>query len=196
MNKAIIFVAGILVGICAEAVVVNMAKSKSEKQPPVEEKPEEIEKEDEKKEMENITKENHYISLENVYEKDEDDDEAIEEEDEEDSELETSIEYNNSFDEFRKKYGEVIEKLDYDEAYTGYVDEFDIYDNYGSPIDLYWFPDSNVLTDDEGTILNPIEKYLGEFTSIKEDTGIRNNPLQKRYLVHSENNINPDEFWG
>lgn len=195
MKKSIIlvsFVSGVLVGFVFDRIVNKKSVDVSEEEERVEtltkEEPEE--KGEDKKEVENISKENNYISIESIIE------EENEEVDEDQEELEENIEYNNSFEEFRKKYGELIQKIDYDDAYNGYVDEFDVYDDYGSPVDLYWFPDVKVLTDDEGTILNPIENYMGEFIETKKDIGIRNNPLQKRFLIHSENNMTPDEFWG
>lgn len=191
MHKVLYFVAGLAVGFCVDRLLFGEKKEVKKEDDRVMTKPEESEFHKEAVEeaverAEKIMKEENYIP---------------EEESEEETELQDNIDYDKRYKEFLEKKGDLIELIDYVDAFSGYISDYDVYDDYGSPQDLYWFPESMVLTDGDGGILKPIEKYLGDLKldlafEDDEEIFVRNNLIKNRYIVHNQENCTPDEFWG
>ena len=204
MHKVLYFVLGVVTGICVDEFFLKDIKKKEAKEDDrvmtksSEEKFTFTEEEvnDAVKRAEDIMNEEGYSNKEN--EDKEASEEQDEDEDDEEEELSENIDYDKRYKEFLEKKADLIEKIEYEDAFSGYVDEFDVYDDYGSPMDLYWFPDSMILTDGEGVILKPVEKYMGDlkFTQDEEELFVRNNLIKNRYIIHNEENCTPDEFWG
>ena len=206
MHKVLVFAFGVIIGVCVDEFFLKDIKKKETKEDDrvMTKAPEEFKytEDDFNKAVdkaEKIMNEGHYIFEEKKEEELSEEEKENEDDEEEDekTELEENISYNKRSKEFLEKKADLIERIDYDDAFSGYVDEFDVYDDYGSPQDIYWFPESLVLTDGEGGVLSPIGKYMGDLTiDDEEEIFIRNNLLKTRYVVHSEENCSPDEFWG
>lgn len=71
-----------------------------------------------------------------------------------------------------------------------------------SHAELWYFPDEDVLTDEDGNILEPIEEYAGELfdklhfrTNDWERIYVRNHPREEDYYIHKETRMSREDFF-
>lgn len=71
-----------------------------------------------------------------------------------------------------------------------------------SHAELWYFPDEDVLTDEDGNIVEPIEEYVGElFDKLRFKTNdwermyVRNHPREEDYYIHKETRMSREDFF-
>lgn len=71
-----------------------------------------------------------------------------------------------------------------------------------SHAELWYFPDEDVLTDEDGNIVEPIEEYVGElFDKVRFKTNdweriyVRNHPRGEDYYIHKETRMSREDFF-
>lgn len=97
---------------------------------------------------------------------------------------------------YRKEHAGKIELMKPDEWDSDFpVEDYD-------PQELWFFPMTNELTDEDGEHLEPMEKYVGYILnqinfagSVDKFVCIRNHPLEKRFKIWKEDDISSEEFF-
>lgn len=97
---------------------------------------------------------------------------------------------------YRDKHKGKIEMMTEDEWDTDFPEE----DYY--PYELWYFPEEDILTNEDGDILTPIKDYVGNiFEKTRfaandwEFIYIRNHPKEEKYKIHKESGTRKDFFY-
>ncbi len=119
--------------------------------------------------------------------------------DEEQGELENYYD-NNAADEYRKENLGKIEIISRKEWEKHLYQEFS--DVEYEPADLYYFPDTDWLTDEFGGVLDPQEKYVGNCLTKfdfkgndDEEIYVRNHPSETDFAIHKIIGQSRDEYF-
>ncbi len=119
--------------------------------------------------------------------------------DEEQGELENYYD-NNAADEYRKENFGKIEIISRKEWEKHLYQEFS--DVEYDPADLYYFPDTDWLTDEFGGVLDPQEKYTGNCLTKydfkgndEEEMYVRNHPSETDFAIHKIIGQSRDEYF-
>lgn len=119
--------------------------------------------------------------------------------DEEQGELENYYD-NNAADEYRKENFGKIEIISRKEWEKHLYQEFS--DVEYEPADLYYFPDTDWLTDEFGGVLDPQEKYVGNCLTKfdfkgndDEELYVRNHPSETDFAIHKIIGQSRDEYF-
>lgn len=141
---------------------------------------------DEHAEYNHILEEEGYAA-ESEYPEDDDPDEEI---------YQKQLESRRKREEYVKSHEGKIEMMKDDEWDTDFPE-----DDYGQA-ELWYFPDEDVLTDEDGNVLDNITDYVGELfektrfrTNDWEQIKIRNHPMEMKYYIHKETRMTREEFF-
>lgn len=107
---------------------------------------------------------------------------------------------NAAAEEYRKENFGKIEVITRKEWEKHLYQEFS--DVEYDPADLYYFPDTDWLTDEFGGILEPTEKYIGNAfdkynfrTNTDEEIYVRNHPMETDFAIHKIVGQTRDEYF-